>query len=466
MSLATILYDCLLFTIFDMCIPANLMWTAVLYPSAALTVLFGDSSSSDDISVAFFEDVLFYGMLVSVLVLTMNLVVSKVARLHFEGKTCRNELRAAKSILAGVCDAVVEADLESRLVQPSQKLVDVLMMSPRRCLVGERLQPFMATEADSEKFTQQVTSSITHDGICSAFHVNMRDSCGISVPMEVFCVRFHNSGDKDLYLLGLREFADMPLPVRRQQRSAGLPAARLNADLQNTLHSREAGTADSCNSESETVQGSTVPEASISIDAVSPGLTILRCSHVFEMLAGISGSQIGDERWSLLQCTRPGQRDDLAYWIGRCLEIFDGGAGDQDQIPLTVYSVDFRFSEYQHRFRLTIRNNVTLVLSPPDGQDCPVGVGEPARVVKLIIDSPKWIQGARWTRTRRAASSRPSPASSPPGDPEPDRASAPDSDASAPGPDNARGRRPRNSEDDGAARERSPEADTSNVMSL
>ena len=118
--LATIMYDCLLFTIFDMCIPANLMWTAVLYPSAALTVLFGDSSSSDDISVAFFEDVLFYGMLVSVLVLTMDLVFSKVARIHLEGQTYRDELGAARAILADVvCDAVVETDIEFRIVQPA-----------------------------------------------------------------------------------------------------------------------------------------------------------------------------------------------------------------------------------------------------------------------------------------------------------------------------------------------------------
>jgi hypothetical protein len=340
-----------------------------------------------------------------------------------EDKTYRNELRAAKSILAGVCDAVVEADPELRLVEPSHGLANVLMMNPRRCLAGDSLQSFFATGADCDKFAQEVKSSITNDGICRAFHVSMRDSCGISVPMEVFCVPFHSSCGKESYLIGFQEFADVPLPVRRQQLSAGLPAARLNADDQSTLQSREAGTTNSgastdsgtADSEAGTTDSGAVPEASILIDALSPGLAMLRCSSAFELLAGASWSHIGGEGRSLLQCTRPDLRDDLAYWISRCLEEPDGG---EAAVSPTVEKVRFRFCEQHHRFRLTIQSKVTLILDPPDGQDWPVGLGEPSRVVKLVLEKPRWIQGDRWTRTRRAASLGPDRAPSPPSDPE------------------------------------------------
>jgi hypothetical protein len=329
--------------------------------------------------------------------------------------------------LAGVCDAVVEADPELRLVQPSHGLANVLMMHPVRCLAGDSLKSFFATGADGEKFAQEVTSSITNDGICKAFHVSMRDSCGISVPMEVFCVPFHSSCGKESYLIGFQEFADVPLPVRPRQISAGLPAAGPDADVQSTLQSREAGTTNSgastdsgtADSEAGTTDSGAVPEASILIDALSPGLAMLRCSSAFEVLAGASWSHIGGEGRSLLQCTRPDLRDDLAYWISQCLEESDGGeAAMPPTVGKVVDKVRFRFCEQHHRFRLTIQSKVTLILDPPDGQDWPVDLGEPSRVVKLILETPKWIQGDRWTRTRRAASLGPDRAPSPPSDPE------------------------------------------------
>lgn len=454
--LSAIMYDCILFSVCDMCLPANLMRTAVLYGSAALTVFLGDSSSSNDSQFAKVGDMLIDFVLVCALVLTIDFLFSKIARLHLEGKTYRNDLRAAKSILAGVCDAVVEADLELRLVQPSLGLANLLMMNPRRCSAGESLQSFGATGADCEKFAQEVTCSITNDGICKAFHVSLRDSCGISVPMEVFCVPFHSSGGKESYLIGFREFADVPLPARRQQLSAVLPAARLISDVQSTLQSREAGTTDSSTSECETAHGSAVPEAWILIDALSPDLAMLRCSSTFELLAGASWSHIVGQRRSLLQCTQPDQRDDLAYWITHYIQEYDGSGA---VMPPTVDDVGFRFTKFHHRFHLTIQNKVSLVLNPPDGQEWPVGLGEPSRVVKLILENPKWIRGGNWTRTKPNRASSPSPHS----DPEPDRTAS--AHLLSPGPCDARGRSSHSGEI-GAARGRGRERASGSIMTL
>ncbi|CAK0799782.1 unnamed protein product [Prorocentrum cordatum] len=114
----------------DVYLPAILLFATVSYLTAALTSLVGNSSGSAAIDPHTLEDCLYGWFTVSIWLLIVSAALSKAVAVRIEGDSSRNELRAAKSILAGTCDAVVEFDAELRLAQPSPKLADLLMLSP------------------------------------------------------------------------------------------------------------------------------------------------------------------------------------------------------------------------------------------------------------------------------------------------------------------------------------------------
>lgn len=66
--------------------------------------------------------------------------------LQREGNTSKNQFWAAKAILAGVCDAVAEPDVEFKFVQLSQGLAAVLLPRPSRRLATEQLASPIAAD--------------------------------------------------------------------------------------------------------------------------------------------------------------------------------------------------------------------------------------------------------------------------------------------------------------------------------
>ncbi|CAK0797592.1 unnamed protein product [Prorocentrum cordatum] len=428
-----IVFDCMISIVMDMCLPVNMMWTAIQYMVAVLTVVTSDFSNNPCLNSnpTLVTDVLRDWCLVNAALVMFNAGFCQVARFQLEGKTSRSELRAAKSILAGVCDAVAELDAELRLSQPAQGLATVLMLHPSRMLAGEKLTSLIPSEADRKKLVREVTSRTNGDGFCKAFHVSMRDSRGIAVPMEVFCVRVHSCDNKE-YLLGFREFADtasaMPQPTLRA----------LKSDVQGR-RSSVTEKSSTCTYERETSQESTLPHVAVCVwfDALSPELTMLCCSSAFEAFVGCPWEQICGLEQSLLRCARPDQRDDFRYWISYCVSQFDENADESSQLPLSVNKTCFRFSKHHHLFRLAIQNRVTLVLTPQDGEHWPVGAGQPSRVAKLVLDRPKWIQDGRcWGGP--VASSLSGGTAVPPGGPGPEAQAAPaPPGAPMPGPDAA-----------------------------
>ncbi|CAK0874758.1 unnamed protein product [Prorocentrum cordatum] len=394
-----IIFDCAALSLLDLYLPANLIFATVSYLTAALTFLVGNSSGSTAIDPYTLEDCLYGWFSVTMWLLVVNAALSKAVVVRLEGDSFRNELRAAKSILAGTCDAVVELDAELRLAQPSPKLAALLMLSPQRVAGEASMSSFLATEADREKFSQEVTSSTTHDEFCKAFHVSMKDNRGISVPVEAFCVRFNGIGDKEWFLLGFREFVDTVSPRRDQFVSPGLPSAALTIDVQSRLQSQEDQSTERSNSEDGSGLTSAVPELAIWFDVVTPAFTMLCCTSALKMLAGSSWAQICKVEQSLLRCIQPAMREDFEYWVRFCVDKSDNSASQGEAAPLEVASVRFRFSEHHHRFHLAIESSVTLVLAPQDREDWPAGLGETSRVVKIVLERPKWIQGVHWTST-------------------------------------------------------------------
>merc|ERR1719424_1449290 len=144
----------------------------------------------------------------------LNRSVSLVVQYEMEVHLSRNELKAARSVLRSVCDAVVELDSDFRLQDGSSQLVDMLLLNPQRLLLGEDLRLFLASDQDRQKFSEQMGRAwlLSEDslatGLSAAFHVSMKDGSGIPLDVEVFCVRFVNREGRAAYFVGIREFTD------------------------------------------------------------------------------------------------------------------------------------------------------------------------------------------------------------------------------------------------------------------
>ncbi|CAK0800741.1 unnamed protein product, partial [Prorocentrum cordatum] len=410
-----IMFDCIGLAVMNLYMPMNFLWASVLYLSATLTLLVGPSNGNPCFDfVQTLEMIGFDWIFVSVYLVSVHIVFSKAAAFHLESTHSKNELRAARAILAGICDAVVELGPDLKLAHCSESLAALLMINPLRNKTGASMLAILATEADREKFFQEVTSSTSSDKICKAFHVNMRDTRGILVHVEMFCVRFDSGEGRESYLLGLREFWDAASAGGAQQQE--LPRSVLTSGVQSSLHLSAEERSGLGTSEVESSQLSTVPELAVWFDALSPKLTLLGCTSAFEMFIGGSFAHMCAVEDTLLGCTQPDQQEDFEYWIRHCLDEFTASACRGEAIPLSVEMVRFRFSEHHHRFRLVIQSRVTLVPAPTAGEPWPTGLGQPQRVAKLVFERPEWIQGEGWSRLRRARAPVPAVAQGPVGD--------------------------------------------------
>jgi len=398
-----IFYDCLMYCMVDLSLPANVLWTTICYASASYTVIAGESKppktpGGKPIGMKYpdpkiIHDVVHDWILAVILLVVIHVVFSIVVNSLLEGQACRSELRAARSTLAGVCDAMVELDVNLMLKGPSEQLSALLMHSQPRSLAGVSVSSFLATEADREKFTKEVTSNTVHDDICTAFQVKLRDNLGINVSVEVFSVRFSSSDENESYLVGFREFADLAPSRRTQPIVTTKPSSEMTVDVQSKLQSYETEHDDvGTKSEVESSASTSIPEVAVWVDGMSPELTMLRCTTAFEMLVGSSWAHICATQRTLLPCTRPDQRNDLKWWVRHACE-----ESTRLELP-AVDGVSFRFSKQHHRMRFAIENSLRVSVDPPGGEDWTEGLDRPSCVVKLVLENSKWIQDQRWTR--------------------------------------------------------------------
>eukprot|EP00930_Biecheleria_cincta_P095213 TRINITY_DN8720_c0_g2_i10.p1 TRINITY_DN8720_c0_g2~~TRINITY_DN8720_c0_g2_i10.p1 ORF type:complete len:574 (+),score=64.54 TRINITY_DN8720_c0_g2_i10:30-1724(+) len=120
----------------------------------------------------------------------------------------RSAHSAAESLLNNLCDVVLELDSELRIVSGAAKLATVLLRSGHTTLSGVHLHTVMSSEA-SERFLRQVQAPSPQDqNSCHIIHVNMRDSCGNPMKMELFSVEFDTLDDGPHRFVGVREFTD------------------------------------------------------------------------------------------------------------------------------------------------------------------------------------------------------------------------------------------------------------------
>jgi len=149
-----------------------------------------------------------------------------IVQYDMEANTSRSELKAARSVLRGVCDAVVELDSDFRLQDGSSELVSMLLLNPLRPVLGEDFRQFLASQHDREKFSEQIGRALPPSedsvgpsaedsvGLSAAFHVSMKDSSSIALEVEMFCVRFVKREGQTAHFIGIREFTDIAPMLR------------------------------------------------------------------------------------------------------------------------------------------------------------------------------------------------------------------------------------------------------------
>ncbi|CAK0790598.1 unnamed protein product [Prorocentrum cordatum] len=204
--------------LFNLNVRLNAFWLLVLTATLCSSILCG---TVDPLRACDFEahraryssHVCQAGLMLTACVICLHRYICLAAQYEIEARISRNELQAARSVLRGVCDAVVELDSDFRLQDESPQLVNMLLLNSQRSLLGEDVRSFLASEQDRQKFTEQMGQSWDQSddvvGLSAAFHVSMKDSSSVPLVVEVFSVPFVNRDAQAAYSVGIREFTDI-----------------------------------------------------------------------------------------------------------------------------------------------------------------------------------------------------------------------------------------------------------------
>ncbi|CAK0818140.1 unnamed protein product, partial [Prorocentrum cordatum] len=338
----------------------------------------------------------------AVLVTIFHQSVYLVVQYDMEANISRNELKAARSVLRGVCDAVVELDSDFRLQDGSSELVSMLLLNPLRPVLGEDFRQFLASQHDREKFSEQIGRALPPSedsvgpsaedsvGLSAAFHVSMRDSSSIALEVEMFCVRFVKREGQTAHFIGIREFTDIAPMLRgsvseRTRRGGSVSGPQSSCTA---LVRLPAAPADSTAEASGQASSDVSSEAS-SLDEKWEGLGaeaepvawVDLLTPTYEVrLETFAFTKYVDARGGLLSAVRQSQWEEFIVWaqLSYCSLLQEGSDSAYLQYPKRLR---FR-SPAQQRSAHSSRSSGQMLSArlrldlerPPDGQDRGRGV--------------------------------------------------------------------------------------------
>merc|ERR1719343_909159 len=188
----------------------------------------------------------------------------------------------------------------------------------------------MSTDQDREQFARHMESLAVPDpdgeGMCAAFHSNMKDSSGVPVRVEMFSVRFEDRHRQQAFFVGIREFADGYNPVgptggqrygeRRSQEVCGVSAGNVSASPLRGASAAawhdDPSTLSSLSSGEDTESVPSLPSATdaataVWVDLLSEEYTVVGLSPGFRMT-------FGDGAGGLLRWVGSADIEDLVCW--------------------------------------------------------------------------------------------------------------------------------------------------------
>jgi len=141
--------------------------------------------------------------------------IESVVRHEVEKEGDQNMLSAIGAVLNTICEVVVELDSSLCLKDHAPPLADLLLLSPLQSLRAVPLTNYIPCDEDRQEFERHMHDGLAGSSVADAFHTRMRDTTGSTVCMEIFSVKLLGLDQRPRYILGMREFTDVP-PVMKQ----------------------------------------------------------------------------------------------------------------------------------------------------------------------------------------------------------------------------------------------------------
>lgn len=318
------------FSVFNLHLKANLFWLFALNASACATLLAGEAAPRSPPAVDKVVQLSIATAMWAFILHGIHYFVLQIVRLEMDATVSRQELAAARSVLRGVCDVVVELDECFAIKEGGAALADMLLIGHHRVNLQD-IRTYMSTDQDREQFARHMESLAVPDpdgeGMCAAFHSNMKDSSGIPVRVEMFSVRFEDRHRQRAFFVGIREFADGYNPVgptggqrygeRRSQEVCSVSASNVSAsplrgasaaarhDDPSTLSSLSSG--DEGTESVLSLPSATDAATAVWIDLLSEEYTVVGVSPGFQMT-------FGDDLGGLLQWVGSADIEDFVCW--------------------------------------------------------------------------------------------------------------------------------------------------------
>jgi len=152
-----------------------------------------------------------------------------------QARSFDSETAAVGELLHATCDVVVELKEDLTFAGESPRFNALMMLGGKQRVANANILQFIP-QADDKQRLQDCLSAAWTDrmSIAGALHVQMRDSIGNSFDMELFHVSFEGFDGSVKHLVGMREFADMPVPPLRSERGVFIPDWREDRPLHST----------------------------------------------------------------------------------------------------------------------------------------------------------------------------------------------------------------------------------------
>eukprot|EP00403_Amphidinium_massartii_P020835 CAMPEP_0178391774 /NCGR_PEP_ID=MMETSP0689_2-20121128/11337_1 /TAXON_ID=160604 /ORGANISM="Amphidinium massartii, Strain CS-259" /LENGTH=629 /DNA_ID=CAMNT_0020012329 /DNA_START=41 /DNA_END=1927 /DNA_ORIENTATION=+ len=205
-----------------------------------------------------------------------------------------------RGLLASLCDAEVRVSDDLKITEPAAALGGLLLIP--NGLQGRNLVDFIHND-DRERFTLFMVHSSTvtpQTCLAPAIHVSMVDQAGSTVNVQIYRSSSLDILGHAVHHLGICEHSAGERQIAREgfafagQLDDQVPHFMVPSDGLQALDTKSLS---SSASDSVSLSGvSSSPELEVWIDAMSPQLTVFKCTSLLAVLLGRAGKR---SRWSL-----------------------------------------------------------------------------------------------------------------------------------------------------------------------